>query len=111
MVPSSGMPAPPSRLGKRFDTSPPEHYVALEHTRTNRSVGMRTYYDIDLTGRSITRRELHGEDIAGAGAYLVAKALLELGPAPVHPLSPAIPLIFSAGPFAGTSFSNANRTS
>ncbi len=31
--------------------------------------------------------------------------------AQVDPLSPANPLIFSAGPFAGTSFSNANRTS
>src|SRR5512138_3119567 len=72
---------------------------------------MRTYYDIDLTGRSITRRELHGEDIVRAGRYLIAKTLLELGAATVDPLSPANPLIFSAGPFAGTSFSNANRTS
>src|SRR3989442_878478 len=73
--------------------------------------GMRTYYDIDLTGRSITRRELHGEEIVRAGRYLIAKTLLELGAATVDPLSPANPLIFSAGPFAGTSFSNANRTS
>ena len=29
----------------------------------------------------------------------------------VDPLSPQNPLIFSAGPFAGSSFSNANRTS
>jgi len=72
---------------------------------------MRTYYDIDLTGRSITRRELHGEEIVRAGRYLIAKTLLELGAATVDPLSPANPLIFSAGPFAGTSFSNANRTS
>src|SRR5262245_22856513 len=82
-----------------------------DHTRTNRSVGMRIYYDIDLTGRSITRRELHGEDIVRAGRYLIAKTLLDLGAATVDPLSPANPLIFSAGPFAGTSFSNANRTS
>ena len=34
-----------------------------------------------------------------------------MGVATVDPLSPANPLIFSAGPFAGTSFSNANRTS
>src|SRR5438445_12655025 len=72
---------------------------------------MRTYYDIDLTGRSITRRELHGEEVVRAGRYLIAKTLLELGAATVDPLSPANPLIFSAGPFAGTSFSNANRTS
>src|SRR5215475_2062933 len=72
---------------------------------------MRIYYDIDLTGRSIARRELHGEDIVRAGRYLIAKTLLDLGAATVDPLSPANPLIFSAGPFAGTSFSNANRTS
>src|SRR5437867_8844091 len=62
-------------------------------------------------GCSITRRELHGEAIVKAGRYLIAKTLLELDAAGVDPLSPANPLIFSAGPFAGTSFSNANRTS
>ena len=72
---------------------------------------MRTYYDIDLNGRTITKRELHGEAIVKAGRYLIAKTLLELGAATVDPLSPQNPLIFSAGPFAGTSFSNANRTS
>jgi aldehyde:ferredoxin oxidoreductase len=72
---------------------------------------MRTYYDIDLNDRTITKRELHGEAIVKAGRYLIAKTLLELGAATVDPLSPQNPLIFSAGPFAGTSFSNANRTS
>src|SRR5947207_796548 len=72
---------------------------------------MRIYYDIDLTGRTITTRELHGEEIVRAGRYFIAKTLLEAGAATVDPLSPANPLIFSAGPFAGTSFSNANRTS
>jgi aldehyde:ferredoxin oxidoreductase len=72
---------------------------------------MRTYHDIRLADHTITTRELHGEDIARAGRYLIAKTLLDLGAATVDPLSPANPLIFSAGPFAGTSFSNANRTS
>lgn len=72
---------------------------------------MRTYHDINLRDRTITRRELHGEDIVKAGRYLIAKTLLDLGVATVDPLSSANPLIFSAGPFAGTSFSNANRTS
>src|SRR5689334_24423210 len=72
---------------------------------------MRTYYDIDLGTRNIAKRELHGEEIIRAGRYLIAKTLLERGAATVDPLSPANPLIFSAGPFAGTSFSNANRTS
>src|SRR5256885_8724031 len=72
---------------------------------------MRTYYDIDLTSRNIPKRDLHGEEIVRAGRYHIAKTLLELGAATVDPLSPANPLIFSAGPFAGSSFSNANRTS
>jgi aldehyde:ferredoxin oxidoreductase len=72
---------------------------------------MRRYLDIDLSSRAITSREMHGEEIVRAGRYLIAKTLLELGAATVDPLSPANPLIFSAGPFAGSSFSNANRTS
>jgi aldehyde:ferredoxin oxidoreductase len=72
---------------------------------------MRSYYDIHLNDRTITKRELRGEAIARAGRYLIARTLLELGAATVEPLSPQNPLVFSAGPFAGTSFSNANRTS
>jgi aldehyde:ferredoxin oxidoreductase len=72
---------------------------------------MRIYYDIHLGDRKIDKRELHGEQIVKAGRYWIAKTLLELGAATVDPLSPANPLIFSAGPFAGSSFSNANRTS
>src|SRR5206468_587877 len=70
-----------------------------------------TYLEIKLDDRTITKRELEGEAIVKAGRYWIAKTLLELGAATVDPLSPLNPLIFSAGPFAGTSFSNANRTS
>ncbi len=72
---------------------------------------MRTYYDVDLSAKTVARRNLSGEAIVKAGRYLIAKTLLDLGAATVDPLAPANPLIFSAGPFAGTSFSNANRTS
>jgi aldehyde:ferredoxin oxidoreductase len=72
---------------------------------------MRAYYDIDLSTCSIETRNLHGRDIVFAGRYLIARTLVERGLAGVDPLSPANPLIFSAGPFAGTTFSNANRTS
>lgn len=72
---------------------------------------MRTYYEIDLSTRSIATHELQGREIVMAGRYLIAKTLVERGVAGVDPLSPANPLIFSAGPFAGTTFSNANRTS
>src|SRR5262245_40090036 len=76
-----------------------------------RSERMRQYYDIHLGDRTIEKREMHGEEIVKAGRYFIAKTLLEHGAAEVDPLSPGNPLIFSAGPFAGTSFSNANRTS
>src|SRR5436189_204271 len=72
---------------------------------------MRAYYDIHLHDRAIAKRELEGEAIVKAGRYLIARTLLDLGAATVDPLSPRNPLIFSAGPFAGSSFSNANRTS
>src|ERR671934_610471 len=72
---------------------------------------MRIYYDIHLGDRKIDKRELHGEKIVKAGRYWIAKTLLELGAATVDPLSPANPLIFSAGPFAGSSFSNPQPTS
>src|SRR5438105_10506564 len=72
---------------------------------------MRTYYDIRLNDRTVARRELRGEAVVKAVRYLIARTLLDLGAAAVEPLSPANPLVFSAGPFAGTSFSNANRTS
>lgn len=72
---------------------------------------MRIYYDIDLAQRSVAARELQGKEIVWAGRYLIAKTLVERGLANVDPLSPENPLIFSAGPFAGTAFSNANRTS
>src|SRR5256712_4583475 len=72
---------------------------------------MRTYYDIQLGDRTVTKRELAGEDLVKVGRNHIARTLLELGAATVDPLSPANPLIFSAGPFAGPSFSNPNRTS
>jgi aldehyde:ferredoxin oxidoreductase len=72
---------------------------------------MRKYLHINLGERSVRTDELHGEDIIRAGRHYIAKTLLESGIAKVDPLSPDNPLIFSAGPFAGTNFSNANRLS
>jgi aldehyde:ferredoxin oxidoreductase len=72
---------------------------------------MRKYHEIRLDDQTITTRELHGEDIVRAGRYLIARTLLDRAVATVDPLSPQNPLVFSAGPFAGTVFSNANRTS
>lgn len=72
---------------------------------------MRKYFDIDLATRRVDKTEVSGEQAICVGRYLIAKKLVEMGVATVDPLSPANPLIFSAGPLAGTSFSNANRTS
>ncbi|MEG3617490.1 aldehyde ferredoxin oxidoreductase C-terminal domain-containing protein [Magnetovibrio sp. PR-2] len=72
---------------------------------------MRTYLHIDLKTRSVRKEEQSGETLARAGRYMIAKTLLESGAAKASPLAPANPLIFSAGPFAGTNFSNANRLS
>ena len=62
---------------------------------------MRTYYDIDLSDRSITKRELEGEEIVKAGRYLIAKTLLELGAATVDPLSPRQPADLLGGAVRG----------
>lgn len=72
---------------------------------------MRKYLNINLKQRSIEVEEFHGEAIVRAGRHFIAKTLLAAGAATVAPLSAQNPLIFSAGPFAGTNFSNANRLS
>lgn len=72
---------------------------------------MRQYLHIDLDSQTIRKEEQSGEVLARAGRYLIAKTLVDGGVAQVDPLAPENPLIFSAGPFAGTNFSNANRLS
>jgi aldehyde:ferredoxin oxidoreductase len=73
---------------------------------------MRKHLHFHLGDRSVTTEELHGEAIVRAGRHYIVKTLLEGGVATlVDPLSPDNPLIFSAGPFAGSNFSNANRVS
>jgi aldehyde:ferredoxin oxidoreductase len=72
---------------------------------------MRRYLHIDLGDRGIRTEALEGEAVIRAGRHFIAKTLLERGVARVDPLSPDNPLIFSAGPFAGSNFSNANRLS
>ncbi|MCX7144349.1 MAG: aldehyde ferredoxin oxidoreductase, partial [Proteobacteria bacterium] len=72
---------------------------------------MRKYLHINLNDRTLRTDEFKGEQIIRAGRHFIAKTLLELNVAKVDPLSPENPLIFSAGPFSGTNFSNANRLS
>ena len=72
---------------------------------------MRKYLDVFLSEHRVDETALEGEEVVKVGRYLIAKTLVEQGVAHVDPLSPENPLIFSAGPFAGTTFSNANRIS
>jgi len=72
---------------------------------------MRRYLHINLSDKSVRAEQFTGEQIAWAGRYFIAKTLVENNIAKVEPLSPGNLLIFSAGPFAGTNWSNANRIS
>ena len=72
---------------------------------------MRKYINIDLAEQKAIKEEIDGEDVIVVGRHLIAKTLLERGVAQVDALSPENPLIFSAGPFSGSNFSNANRLS
>lgn len=72
---------------------------------------MRRYLHIDLGDRATRTETLDGEAVVRAGRHLISRTLLDCGAAAVDPLGPDNPLIFSAGPFAGSNFSNANRLS
>jgi aldehyde:ferredoxin oxidoreductase len=72
---------------------------------------IRNYLHIHLQDQTVKEEPREGEDLVVAGRYLIAKTLVENDLAAVDPLSPENPLIFSTGPFAGTTFSNANRIS
>ncbi|CAG4882316.1 Aldehyde ferredoxin oxidoreductase [Georgfuchsia toluolica] len=72
---------------------------------------MRKYLHIHLPQRTTGSEEFEGEALVRSGRHFIARTLLAGGIATVDPLSPENPLIFSAGPFAGSNFSNANRIS
>ena len=78
---------------------------------TNEDKTLRQYLHVNLRSREVNAEEFTGEKLARAGRFFIANSLVEMGVAKVDPLGPDNPLIFSAGPFAGSNFSNANRTS
>ena len=71
---------------------------------------MRQYLHINLRSREVKSEEFAERSLLEPVVF-IANSLLEMGVAKVDPLIPDNPLIFSAGPFAGSNFSNANRTS
>ena len=71
----------------------------------------RGYLHIELGSRKVRTESLSGEALVRAGRHRIATTLLDEGAASVDPLAPEAPLMFSAGPLAGTNFSNANRLS
>jgi aldehyde:ferredoxin oxidoreductase len=66
---------------------------------------------LDLKERKAFWQEVPLEEAAFGGRYRTAKLLMEREAYRFDPLSPENPLVFAVGPLAGTSFSNANRTS
>ncbi len=99
---------PTTRRGPRPDRAAKR--VGSEYQTAMTSVE-RKYLKINLGSHLVASETLSGEAIARGGRYLVAKTLLDRGMAKLDPLSPENPLLMLAGPFAGTGFSNANRTS
>ena len=83
--------------------------IDAQQRQSQRADAMRKYLHIDLRDQSVREEEFSGEQVARAGRYFIAKSLVEMDIGPVDPLGPENPLIFSAGPFAGSSWSNANR--
>ncbi len=71
----------------------------------------RSFHHIDVGTRTVRTESLSGEALVRAGRHLIATTLLAEGVATLDPLAPEAPLMFSAGPLAGTNFSNANRVS
>ena len=72
---------------------------------------MRYYLDIDLSAHRVDSRTVTGDDLVNCGRHLIAETLLDANAATCDPMSGDNPLIFSAGPLAGSNFSNANRLS
>lgn len=72
---------------------------------------MRQYLHIHLSDQRVERDTIEGEALVNCGRHFIAETLLNAGVASIDPLSAENPLIFSAGPLAGSNFSNANRLS
>ncbi|HFB39066.1 MAG TPA: aldehyde ferredoxin oxidoreductase, partial [Oceanithermus sp.] len=72
---------------------------------------MPRWLDVHLPERRVDERPWPKEEVWRAGRYRTVRTLLDLGVPRVDPLAEENPLVFVAGPLAGTTFSNANRLS
>jgi len=72
---------------------------------------MPRWLEVHLPDRRVLEHPWPKEEVWRAGRYRTVRTLLDLGAARVDPLGEENPLVFVAGPLAGTTFSNANRLS
>ena len=71
----------------------------------------RRWLTVDLQSREVSERPLSPRDALHGGRWRTVRTLLDLNAARVDPLGPKNPLVIATGPFAGSSFSSANRLS
>jgi len=72
---------------------------------------MRKYLHINLRDRSVHTKNCTARRSSASAGTSSPRPCSDSERPKVDPLDPENPLIFSAGPFAGTNFSNANRIS
>ena len=71
----------------------------------------RRWLTVDLQSRQVSERPLSPREVLHGGRWRTVRELLDRGAAAADPLGPENPLIITSGPFAGSSYSSANRLS
>ncbi len=71
----------------------------------------RRWLTVDLKSREVGETPVSPRQALHGGRWRTARELLDRGAAAADPLGPENPLIITTGPFAGSSFSSANRLS
>jgi aldehyde:ferredoxin oxidoreductase len=71
----------------------------------------RRWWTVDLQNRQVSERPVSPQEALRGGRWRTVRELLDLGAARADPLGAENPLVIATGPFAGSSYSNANRLS
>ncbi|WP_456411668.1 aldehyde ferredoxin oxidoreductase C-terminal domain-containing protein [Oceanithermus sp.] len=71
----------------------------------------RRWLTVDLATGQVETRVVEPREVLRGGRWRTVRELLDRSAAGVDPLSPENPIIIATGPFAGSSFSSANRIS